>query len=306
MSFYQRDYLGYGETPPIVEWPGKARVAVSLVINVEEGTEFSVRRGDAVNDRIYDMTAEPFPHPDIAMESHFDFGPRVGYRRILNLLGKHNVPATLSATGETAVLYPWMFEDAVQRGHEIAAHGWRWEGHQGLSVDDERERIRKTVAALDQAAGSPPVGWHTRTSASPRTRDLLIEHGGFLYDSDAYDDELPRVLTTENGPHVVMPYALDTNDMRFQLPNGFRDGTEFARYLCAAYDWLWEEGGETPRMMSVGLHLRIVARPARIGGLAAFLEHVASKGGAWFATRRDIARHWLEATGKGAFGNEQL
>jgi peptidoglycan/xylan/chitin deacetylase (PgdA/CDA1 family) len=294
MTSYHRDYLGYGANPPVVEWPNGARVAVSVVINVEEGSEFSVRRGDAVNDRIFDMTAEPFPHPDIAMESHFDFGPRVGYWRIAKLLEAHNVAATLSATGETAQFYPWLFRDAVARGHEVAAHGWRWEGHQGLSPDEERDRIARTVAALAEAAGTRPVGWHTRTAASPRTRDLLVEHGGFLYDSDAYDDELPRVIEGNSRPHVIMPYALDTNDMRFQLPNGFRDGSEFARYLCAAYDWLWQEGAQTPRMMSIGLHLRIIGRPARIGGLSEFLDHAARKGGAWFATRRAIAQHWLE------------
>lgn len=296
-SAYGRDFAGYGATPPQADWPGGARVAVSLVINVEEGSENSVRRGDAVNDRIFDMTAEPFPHPDIAMESHFDYGPRVGYWRIMKLLERFGVPATLSATGETATLYPWMFEDAVGRGHEVAAHGWRWEGHQALSEAEERERIARTVKALATAAGTAPVGWHTRTAASPRTRDLLIEHGGFLYDSDAYDDELPRLVAAPYGPHVIMPYALDTNDMRFQLPNGFRDGGDFARYLIAAYDWLWREGAETPRMMSVGLHLRIVARPARIGGLEAFLAHVLQRQGAWFATRETIARHWLETQG---------
>ncbi|AXS41518.1 polysaccharide deacetylase family protein [Breoghania sp. L-A4] len=298
MTSYKRDYLGYGATPPRVVWPGDARVAVSFVINVEEGSEYSVRRGDAVNDRIFDMTADPFPHPDVAMESHFDFGPRVGYWRIARLLEKHGVPATLSATGETAGFYPWLFRDAVDRGHEIAAHGWRWEGHQGLTEAEERERIARTVDALGAVAGVPPVGWHTRTAASPRTRDLLIEHGGFLYDSDAYDDELPRIVEAGATPHVIMPYALDTNDMRFQLPNGFRDGAEFGRYLIAAYDWLHEEGTETPRMMSVGLHLRIIARPARIGGLAMFLEHIAARQGAWVATRRDIARHWLETVGQ--------
>lgn len=294
MSARKRDFSGYGANPPHASWPSGARVAISLVINVEEGSEFSILRGDVENDSIYDMTSDIPDAPDVALESHFDYGPRVGYWRIMKMLDGFTVPATLSATGETADLYPWLFSDSVNRGHEIAAHGWRWEPHHHLTPHEERWRIAKTAAALERVSGRAPVGWHTRTAASPNTRNLLIEHGGFLYDSDAYDDDLPRVLETPTGPHVILPYALDTNDMRFQLPNGFRDGDDFARYLIAAYDWLWREGEEAPRMMSVGLHLRIVSRPARIGGLETFLKHVANKGGAWFATRETIARHWLD------------
>lgn len=294
MTSYNRDFLGYGPQPPQPHWPGQARVAISLVINVEEGSEFSIRRGDEVNDRIFDMLAEPSDHPDIAMESHFDYGPRAGYWRIMRVLERHKVPATLSATGETAAFYPWLFRDAIGRGHEVSAHGWRWEAHGALTPEQESDRIARTFEALGEASGTPPVGWHTRGTASPLTRDLLIRHGGFLYDSDAYDDDLPRAIGADSTrPHVIVPYALDTNDMRFQLPNGFRDGTDFARYLCAAYDWLWEEGATSPKMMSIGLHMRIIGRPARIGGLASFLDHVAARGGAWFATREAIARHWL-------------
>jgi peptidoglycan/xylan/chitin deacetylase (PgdA/CDA1 family) len=296
-DFQTRDFRGYGADPPDPAWPGEARVAVSVVINVEEGSERSIRRGDAANEPIYDMLADIPADPDPVMESHFDFGPRVGYWRLMRILEEFGIEATLSACGETAAHYPWLFRDAAARGHEVACHGWRREPHVGLAEEAERQRIARTVEALGQAAGTPPVGWHTRTPPSVNTRRLLLEHGGFLYDSDAYDDELPRLIRGPNGPHVIMPYSLDTNDMRCQLPNGFRHAGDFARYLIDAYDWLHQEGERWPRMMSIGLHLRIITRPGRIGGLVEALAHIQRRGSAWFARRDRIARHWLERFG---------
>ena len=295
---YERDLLGYGNTPPLANWPDGARVAVSVVVNVEEGAEMAVSRGDARNEPIYDMTAQIADVSNIAAESHFDYGARVGYWRIMDVLAAHNVSATVSACGEMAVLAPWLLEDAKARGHEISAHGYRWQNHAFMSEEEERRIIAKTVLALKSITGEPPLGWHTKTPASLNTRRLLIEHGGFLYDSDAYDDDLPRVLQRPDGePHVIVPYALDTNDMRFQLPNGFRRAEEFAGYVLDAFDWLWHEGAKTPKMMSIGLHLRTIGRPARIGGLEQVLNGMRRKGGIWFATRSAIARHWLEQQG---------
>jgi len=295
---YERDLLGYGGKPPIANWPDGARVAVSLAVNVEEGAEMAVSRGDARNEPVYDMIAAIEGAPDLAAESHFDYGARAGYWRIMDVLGEHEVSATVSACGEMAVLAPWLLKDAKTRGHEISAHGYRWQNHAFMTDDEERNTIAETVKALTRVTGDPPVGWHTKTPASLNTRRLLIEHGGFLYDSDAYDDDLPRLLKQPDGkPHVIIPYALDTNDMRFQLPNGFRRAEEFSGYVLDAFDWLWREGAKTPKMMSIGLHLRTIGRPARIGGLDQVLQKMKQKGGVWFATRADIARHWLDQQG---------
>ncbi|MEM7041833.1 MAG: polysaccharide deacetylase family protein [Pseudomonadota bacterium] len=295
---YERDLRGYGGKPPAANWPNGARVAVSVVVNVEEGAEMAVSRGDARNEPVYDMIAAVDGVANIAAESHFDYGARAGYWRIMDLLAVHDVSATMSTCGEMAELAPWLLEDAKARGHEIAAHGYRWQNHAFMDEDEERRTIAETVSALEGVTGEAPLGWHTKTPASPNTRKLLIEHGGFLYDSDAYDDDLPRILRRPDGePHVVVPYALDTNDMRFQLPNGFRRAEEFSGYVLDAFDWLWREGTKAPKMMSIGLHLRTIGRPARIGGLDQVLREMRRKGGVWFATRAAIAQHWLDQHG---------
>jgi allantoinase len=292
---YTRDLRGYGATPPDPKWPGGARIAVSVVVNFEEGAEFSVRRGDPVNEAVYDMTDNVAGLANIAMESHFDYGLRVGYWRIARVLERHLVPATFSACGDAVRQSPWLAADAVARGHEVSCHGDRWESHKAMGEAEERRAIAATVEAITAATGVAPVGWHTRAPATPLTRRLLHEHGGLLYDSDAYDDDLPRVLAGPRGPHVVLPYSFDCNDMRFQLANaGFVTADQFERYVTDAFDWLWAEGATSPKMMSIGLHLRIVARPGRIGGLDRALAHMAAKGGVWFARRDQIARHCLE------------
>ncbi|MEL6964689.1 MAG: polysaccharide deacetylase family protein [Pseudomonadota bacterium] len=295
---YERDLRGYGGQPPKTTWPNGARVAVSVVVNVEEGAELTVSRGDGRNEPVYDMIAQIDGVPNIAAESHFDYGARAGYWRLMDVLDEHDVHATVSTCGEMAELAPWLLEDANTRGHEISAHGYRWQNHAFMSEEEECRTIAETAKALTDVTGEAPLGWHTKTPASLNTRRLLIEHGGFLYDSDAYDDDLPRILQRPDGkPHVIIPYALDTNDMRFQLPNGFRRAEEFAGYVQDAFDWLWREGASTPKMMSIGLHLRTIGRPARIAGLDQVLRTIKQKGGVWLATRADIARHWLSEHG---------
>lgn len=291
---YQRDLKGYAGNPPHAQWPESARIAVSIVVNVEEGAEMAISRGDARNEPVYDMVAAIDGAPDIAAESHFDYGARTGYWRVMEALQHFAVPATISACGETAALTPWLVEDALHRGHEICAHGYRWQSHAFMPEDTERETIARAAEALKSITGSTPRGWHTKTPASRQTRRLLIEHGGFFYDSDAYDDDLPRIVRHSDGrQHVIVPYALDTNDMRFQLPNGFRRAEEFAGYVLEAFEWLWHEGERSPKMMSIGLHPRIIGRPARIGGLQSVLNVMQRRGKVWFATREQIARHWL-------------
>ncbi len=293
-----RDFRGYGGCPPKVVWPGGARLAVSLVVNVEEGAELSIGQGDEANEGTYEVVDPIDGVRDLCMESHFEYGPRAGWPRIRAMLARFGVPATLNANGRALALSPWIAEEAVADGHEVAAHGWRWERHAHMGEAEERQAIARAVEAITKAAGHPPRGWHTRSATSPATRRLLLEHGGFLYDSNAYNDDLPYLTKVGEADHLVLPYAFDTNDMRFQNAGGFVFGDDFARYCIDAFDRLWVEGAEAPRMLSIGLHLRIIGRPGRIGGLERFLAHAAAREGVWFARRDAIARHWLEAIGR--------
>jgi peptidoglycan/xylan/chitin deacetylase (PgdA/CDA1 family) len=292
-----RDFSGYRHGAPAIRWPGGARLAVSVVVNVEEGAELSIGDGDERNEHIYEMVELIEGACDLCMESHFEYGPRAGWPRIRDVLRHRGVHATLNACGRALLATPWIAKQAVSDGHEVAAHGWRWERHAHMDEATERHAIARTVDAIARTAGAPPLGWHTRSAASVRTRDLLIEQGGFLYDSDAYNDDLPYVVPTAAGPHVVLPYAFDTNDMRFFNRGGFTFGSDFARYCIDAFDRLYLEGATAPRMLSIGLHTRIVGRPARIGGLEAFLDHALSREGVWFATRAEIARAWRAGLG---------
>lgn len=297
----RRDFLGRGRAALDPQWPGGARLAVSLVVNVEEGAELSIGDGDARNESVHEVVEEVEGAPDLCMESHFEYGARAGYWRIADMLDQFGVKATFSASARALARSPWMARDILERGHEIGAHSFRWERHANMDEAEERAAIARAVAAIRAAGGVRPVGWHTRSSASARTRALLVEEGGFLYDSDAYNDDLPYVLTVSGRPHVVLPYAFDTNDMRFTKQGGFVFGADFARYCGDAFERLLLEGQTAPRMMSVGLHLRIIGRPGRIGGLAALLARMTAQGDVWFARRRDIAEHWRARMGLPAF-----
>ena len=293
-----RDLAGHGPTPPRIRWPGDARLALSFVVNVEEGAELSLTSGDARNESTYEAREEVEGHPDPCMESHFGYGSRAGLWRILDLLDAYGVKASFSACGRAVAATPALAAAPAARGHEVSAHGWRWERHAGMEEATERAVIAATIAAIAGATGTRPVGWHTRSASSVNTRRLLLEEGGFLYDSDCYDDDIPRsVARPDGGRHVVLPYAFDTNDMRFAPGGGFVQPEDFARYCVSAIDWLLREGHRTPRMLSIGLHLRIIGRPARMPGLEAILEHVARTQGIWVARRRDIASHWLAEEG---------
>jgi allantoinase len=293
----RRDFQGHGSRPPDPRWPGESRLAVSIVVNVEEGAELSLADGDERNEFVHEVVEEVVGVPDLCMESHFEYGMRAGYWRIAELLDRFGVKATFSASARALERSPWLARDIRARGHEIGAHSYRWERHAHLDERAEREVIRRAVTAIAAAAGARPVGWHTRSSPSPNTRRLLVEEGGFLYDSDAYNDDLPYVVDVVGRPHVVLPYAFDTNDMRFTRQGGFVQGDDFARYCLAAFDWLYKEGARTPKMMSLGLHLRIIGRPGRIGGLETVLEQFCARDGVWFARREEIAHHWRARLG---------
>ena len=292
-----RDFLGYGGRLPDAQWPRRARVAVSFVVNVEEGAELSLSAGDERNESVYEVADEVTGVPDACMETHFEYGTRAGYWRIMDVLERFGVTATLSACGRALEISPWLAADAVRRGHEIAAHGYRWERHAHMTEDDERAVIARTVTAITAAAGARPVGWHTRSTPSPHTRRLLVEDG-FLYDSDAYSDDLPFFIDVGGRAHVVIPYSFDTNDMHFhQGRQRFVTAGDFAEYVIDAFDTLWREGGTAPKMLSIGLHLRMIGRPGRIRGLERVLEHMRDKGAIWFARRDAIARHWIARFG---------
>lgn len=301
----RRNFIGYRDGHPDIAWPNGARLAVSFVVNVEEGAELSIGDGDDRNESVYEAREEVIGAPDPCMESHYGYGPRVGYRRIVDALARHAVPATFSCCGRAAARSPWLVRDIVARGHEASCHGWRWERLAGMPEAQQREDIARTFDAVEEAAGVAPRGWHTRSASAPETRRLLIEHGGFLYDSDAYDDDTPYVVSCGAGSHVVLPYAFDTNDMRFQPGGGFVQPEDFTRYCLAAFERLWQEGADMPRMLSIGLHLRIIGRPARIGALEALLNAMNQRGGVWFATRAQIATHWRHAVGLPAFQSQR-
>lgn len=278
-------------------WPGGHRLAVSIVVNVEEGAERSIGDGDECNESIYEAVERVDTEPDLCMESHFGYGPRAGWARIRKALRDNGVVVTLNACGRAVARSPWLVAEAVSDGHEVSAHGWRWERHVHMDEEQERLAIDRTVETIAQVVGRPPVGWHTRSATSTNTRRLLVEHGGFLYDSNAYDDDAPYLVDTERGVHVVLPYAFDTNDMRFLNNGGFVFADDFAHYCMAAFDRLYREGASAPRMLNIGLHLRIIGRPARIGGLERLIEHMAGHEGIWFARRDEIAHAWRQACG---------
>jgi allantoinase len=293
----ERDFVGYRHGVPQVSWPGGARLAVSVVVNVEEGAELSLGAGDEANEFVYEAVDRVEGQRDLCMESHFEYGTRAGWPRLRDVLNGHGVQATFSTSGRALVHAPWLAADAHADGHEVSAHGWRWEPHVHMDERTEQRAIARAIDAITQATGSPPVGWHTRSAPSPNTRRLLVKHGGFLYDSDAYNDDLPYVVRVGGTEHVVLPYAFDTNDMRFHNGGGFVFGEDFARYCIAAFDRLYEEGGDAPRMMSVGLHLRIIGRAGRIAGLERFLAHARTRADVWFARREDIAHAWRAGVG---------
>ena len=290
----KRDFYGYAGLPPALRWPGNTGLAISFVLNVEEGAELSVTSGDDRNESRHEVNHEIVGIPDLCMESHFEYGARVGYRRITRVLTEAGVPLTINACGRALETTPWVAQDAVANGFEICCHGWRWESHAGMLQADERALIARSVKTIQRLSGRAPVGWHTKSSASVNTRQLLVEHGGFLYDSDAYNDDLPYYLPVAGRQHLILPYAFDTNDMRFFDCFAFARAKDFAGYAIDAFECLLRESRDEPRMMSIGLHTRIIGRPGRIEGLRLLIAHIKKRRGAWLATREQIARYWID------------
>lgn len=294
MTFYPRDLVGYGAHPPQADWPGGARIAVQFVLNYEEGGENCILHGDAASESFLSeiVAAQPLPGVrHISMESLYDYGARVGVWRLLRLFDRKKIPLTIFAVAMAAERNPQVIRAMVEAGHEIASHGYRWINYQYVGEDIEREHMRMALAILEQVSGTRPLGWYTGRT-SPNTRRLVVENGTFLYDADAYDDDLPYWDASHGRPQLVVPYTLDVNDMRFAAPQGFNSGDQFYAYLKDSFDALYAEGAETPRMLSVGLHCRLVGKPGRIMALERFLDYAKGHEGVWFCRRIDIARHW--------------
>lgn len=291
---YPRDLYGYGPTPPDPQWPNGARLAVQFVLNYEEGGENCVLHGDDASETFLSeiVSARPYVgRRHMSMESLYEYGSRVGVWRIFNLFKKKQLPLTIFGVAMALERNPAVVEAALAADYEICSHGYRWIDYDQIPEEVEREHLEKAVEIITRLTGTPPLGWYTgRTSEN--TRRLVAEHGGFLYDSDDYSDDLPY-WTSENGkPHLVIPYTLDVNDMRFASVQGFNCGDQYFSYLKDSFDTLYEEGAETPKMMSIGLHCRLVGRPGRIKALERFMDHVLSHSDVWVCRRIDIARHW--------------
>jgi putative urate catabolism protein len=296
MVDYPRDLIGYNAQPPNAHWPDDARIAIQFVLNYEEGGENCVLHGDPASEMFLSeiIGAEPFQNArHMSMESIYEYGSRAGVWRILDLFRARKIPITLFAVAMAMQRHPQVIEQALKDGHEIASHGYRWINYHGMNVEEERSHMEKAIAIHSDICGARPLGWYTgRTSA--HTRDLVADEGGFIYDADDYSDDLPFWSKQVTTPHLVVPYTLDTNDMRFATAQGFHTGDQFASYLIDAFDTLYAEGATSPKMMSVGLHCRLIGRPARFAGLVKFIDHVQKHEKVWMARRLDIAKHWIK------------
>jgi peptidoglycan/xylan/chitin deacetylase (PgdA/CDA1 family) len=290
----RRDFIGYGATPPDPQWPNAARIAVNFVINYEEGSEPSIGDGDG-----YTETGVTDAHGgnqgvrgrDLAAEGMFEYGSRAGFWRLMRIFAEHGVKPTVFGCALALERNPPAAAAIREAGLDVCCHGWRWVKHFLLAEAEERAQIARAVTSLERTIGARPDGWYCRYGPGVNTRRLLVEHGGFLYDSDSYADDLPFWVTVEGRGHLVVPYSLVTNDGK--LLNLTGTGEQWFAFVRDAFDVLYREGvAGSPKMMSVGLHMRLIGHPARAAGLGRLLDHVTRKPGVWIARRVDIARHW--------------
>lgn len=301
---YPRDLIGYGNNVPHANWPNKARIAVQFVLNYEEGGENSVLHGDSGSEQFLSeiIGAAAYPDRHLSMESIYEYGSRVGVWRILDEFQTRKLPLTVFGVGMALMRHPDLTHAFVERGHEIACHGWRWIHYQNMPESVEREHMQMATQKIKELIGFQPKGWYTGRD-SPNTRRLLVEHGGYTYDSDYYGDDLPfwsdvSISSGEKKKHLIIPYTLDTNDMRFATPQGFNTGSHFFEYLKDSFDVLYAEGDpegiNRPKMMSIGMHCRLLGRPGRFKALQMFLDHIQSHSNVWICRRDEIADHWFK------------
>jgi putative urate catabolism protein len=289
---YPRDLVGYGARPPRPKWPGGARLALQFVLNYEEGAENSILHGDKASEAFLSEIVAAKPLEGVrhmSMESLYEYGSRVGVWRLLEIFAHHDLPLTVFGVAMAMERNPAAVDAFLKAGHEVASHGWRWINYQDVPLDVERSHMQRAIEIHRRLTGERPLGWYTGRT-SPNTRRLVVENGGFVYDADDYNDELPWYDTRYGKAQLVVPYTLDANDMRFATPQGFNSGEDFFNYLKDSFEVLYAQGG---RMMSIGLHCRLVGRPGRAAALGKFLKYVKGKK-IWVARRIDIARHWLK------------
>jgi len=292
---YPRDLIGYGRTPPDPRWPGEARIAVQFVMNYEEGGENSILHGDAASEAFLSEISGAAPWPGqrhMNMESIYEYGSRVGFWRLHRLFTERNMPLTVFGVASAMARHPQAVAAMTEAGWEIASHGYKWIDYKDVPRAEERAHILEAIRLHAEVAGTRPLGFYQGRSSEHST-PLVMEEGGFLYSADSYADELPYWVEGPKGPFLMVPYTLDANDMRFSIPAGFGGGDEFFTYLKDSFDLLYAEGAIAPRMLSIGLHNRLVGRPGRAAALARFLDYIAGHEGVWVARRLDIARHWI-------------
>jgi len=300
VSDYPRDLVGYGGKPPHAQWPDDARIALQFVLNYEEGGENNILHGDPGSEQFLSelIGAQSYPARHMSMESVYEYGSRAGVWRLLREFEARDLPLTVFAVAMALQRHPELATELVSLGHEIACHGLRWIHYQDVDETVERDHMQQALATITELTGTPALGWYTGRD-SPNTRRLVVEQGGLIYDSDYYGDDLPlwqqvKTGSGESKSHLIVPYTLDTNDMRFATAQGFNSGDQFYQYLRDSFDVLYAEGTHSPKMMSVGLHCRLVGRPGRFRALQRFLDYVQSQQQVWICRRIDIARHWID------------
>lgn len=291
----RRDLVGYRDALPHADWPGGARIAVNFCINYEEGAEMGILNGDHRSEiRLSDVVVPPRPGArDLNIESSYEYGSRAGYWRLLKAFSDRGLVGTVNLVGLAGELNPYALDAMIEAGFDLQPHGWRWIDYDTVPEDEERAHIAKGVEQVVRLTGEHPLGYYAGLP-SMNTRRLVVEEGGFLYDSDVYNDDLPYWTTDFGRPHLVLPYSLDTNDSRFGRGEGYQVGADFVTYVTDTFDCLYEEGATVPKMMTVGLHARLLGRPGRIGALRRILDHILAHNKVWICRRGDLARHWAE------------
>ena len=292
---YPRDMIGYGSKAPKVVWPNNARLALQIVLNYEEGAENNILHGDKHSETFLSeiIGAQAFKDRHINMESMYEYGSRRGFWRLHKLFQEKKIPITIFGVAMALERNPEVCKAIKNGNYEVACHGWRWIDYQNVKKSTEKKDMKLAIKTIKKIFGNRPLGWYTGR-CSPNTRDLVFDDGGFLYDSDSYSDDLPYWEYKKNKKQLIIPYTLDNNDMRFATNQGFNTGDQFYTYLKDSFDALYEEGKTNPKMMSVGLHCRLIGRPGRIQSLKKFLDYALKFNDVWICKRLDIAKHWIK------------